>query len=712
MKTLIAQNGTIDNSGDIQPDGFPLPGMNVIDPGAAAARPHSTVADSADSSSGLNLGLAKPGGAATQPVHPSSSSTRIALAAGPISNAAAASGLIINASFDTSVTTLQASNPTLFAEFTNAVTAAVNFFESEFSNPITIDIGFGWGEVGGATIDAGASGESSSFLNSFNYAQLLTAVQNTDTTSSVQTTAVATLPATDPTNGGTFQVHTAEEKALGLLPASGSEDGSVGLDSSSMTNFAWTQNNVQAGQEDAIGTLEHEISEVLGRSATSGANGNFSLVDMFRYTAADGGTDDPPGSAAGARDEPFVAGYTSAASSYFSWDGTHITLPFETPADVTSGSDVADWDPTISGDAFADGPTGVVDQVSPTDVQLMNVLGYTKVLCFAAGTHILTMSGPRAVEALSLGDEVSTVLGGSGRIVWIGRRTMDCSRHPTPEAIWPIRVSPNAFGPEMPERDLFLSPDHAVYVDNVLIPVKLLVNGTTIQQVARRSVTYYHVELARHDMVLAEGMPAETWLDTGNRAMFENSGLPPRLHPDFAGDQRKRETRSCAPFVTDPSRVEPVWRVLAERAAALGWISPQAAALADDPDLHVVACSGRIEPLRAGRGRYWFVMPSGGKPARLVSRSARPSDTRPWVGDERNLGVKIRRLTLRNRDGVRIVAMDDPTLTQGWWQAEWHSEVPCRWTSGDALLPSLGAGILEVELAGSMRYRVGGEAAA
>jgi hypothetical protein len=220
------------------------------------------------------------------------------------------------------------------------------------------------------------------------------------------------------------------------------------------------------------------------------------------------------------------------------------------------------------------------------------------------------------------------------------------------------------------------------------------------------------VELARHDVVLAEGLPAETYLDTGNKAAFENSGLPPRLHPDFAGDQAQRETRSCAPLVTDPALTEPVWRELARRATALGWVLPEPPALVDEPDLHMLAGPLRIKPVRVKDGRYSFVMPPGDGPSRLVSRSACPRDARPWIDDDRRLGVKIRRLTMRSGPSVRDVAIDDPALDMGWWQVERDAQDSCRWTTGDALLPPLGAGVLEVELADTMRYPAEGDLSA
>jgi hypothetical protein len=153
--------------------------------------------------------------------------------------------------------------------------------------------------------------------------------------------------------------------------------------------------------------------------------------------------------------------------------------------------------------------------------------------CVAAGTLIETVQGAVLVEALSVGNGVRTLLGGSGRIVWIGKRAVNCALHPKPEMVWPVRIAVGAFGENVPVRDLWLSPDHAVYVDGILVPVKLLINGTSIAQMPVAEVTYYHVELPRHDVLLAEGLPVESYLDTNGRANFTNGGGLVALHPEF-----------------------------------------------------------------------------------------------------------------------------------------------------------------------------------
>ena len=173
--------------------------------------------------------------------------------------------------------------------------------------------------------------------------------------------------------------------------------------------------------------------------------------------------------------------------------------------------------------------------------------------CYRSGTRILTDRAEVPVEDLRIGDLVQTVLGEAlTPIIWIGRRELDCVRHSQPRKVWPVRISAGAFGPGRPGKELFLSPDHAVYVNNVLIPIRHLINATTIAQLPMNRVAYYHVELPQHDVVLAEGLPAESFLDMKDGSNYANRPGPVRLYPDFSA--RMWEAFGCAPLiVTGPA---------------------------------------------------------------------------------------------------------------------------------------------------------------
>ena len=130
----------------------------------------------------------------------------------------------------------------------------------------------------------------------------------------------------------------------------------------------------------------------------------------------------------------------------------------------------------------------------------------------------------------------------------------------------PVRVAAHAFGAGQPARDLWLSPDHAVFVENVLIPVRHLVNGVTVQQVEVDAITYYHIETERHELVLAEGLATETYLETGNRAAFANGDRVAHIHPDFGRRSDHHylmwETFGCAPLRVTGEEVERARRTL------------------------------------------------------------------------------------------------------------------------------------------------------
>ena len=169
------------------------------------------------------------------------------------------------------------------------------------------------------------------------------------------------------------------------------------------------------------------------------------------------------------------------------------------------------------------------------------------VTCFGAGTRIRTPLGDVAVETLRPGDEVVTLLQPSPqRVRWVGYRRIDMTRDPRPADNLPVCVRAGAFADGLPRRDLLLSPARAVYVEGVLIPVKRLINGTSVRQIDVASITYWHVELDRHDVLLAEGLPAESYLDTGDRAAFANVPVV-MMRPDFQA--LTWEAQGCAPLV-------------------------------------------------------------------------------------------------------------------------------------------------------------------
>jgi hypothetical protein len=336
----------------------------------------------------------------------------------------------------------------------------------------------------------------------------------------------------------------------------------------------------------------------------------------------------------------------------------------------------------------------------------------TDVVCYVRGTMIQTPTGELPIETLRPAMQVITLVEGNEvprPVKWVGHRRIDLTRHPRPEAMAPIRVERDAFADNVPHTDLLLSPDHAVSIDGMLFCIRQLVNGSTIRtERGWTAVDYYHVELNDHSILLAEGLPAESYLDTGNRAFFANSGAPLVLHPDLPNENRypTRQVGSCAPFVWDEAGVRPVWQRLADRAAGIGRPVPQRVTTTE-ADLRLLADQRTVRSVFSDSDRVIFVLPCGASEVRLLSRAQSPTEARPWLDDRRRLGVRVKRIVLRGADELREIPLDHPDLTRGWWAVERNGQVLSRWTDGEAVLPlpaMRGTVMLELHLAGPMVY--------
>jgi len=152
-------------------------------------------------------------------------------------------------------------------------------------------------------------------------------------------------------------------------------------------------------------------------------------------------------------------------------------------------------------------------------------------LCFMAGTGIATPDGTSAVEDLAIGQLVTTHDGTAAPVRWIGRQTV--ARRFARDRL-PIRIKAGALAEQLPSRDLLVSPAHALLVDGVLAQAGALVNGVSILRESEvpSSFVYYHVELDDHALILAENVPAETFVDNVERTVFDNWDEYLALYPD------------------------------------------------------------------------------------------------------------------------------------------------------------------------------------
>ena len=324
----------------------------------------------------------------------------------------------------------------------------------------------------------------------------------------------------------------------------------------------------------------------------------------------------------------------------------------------------------------------------PIPIQASDV--YLVTQCYARGTRILTARGEVAIEELGLDDLVVTVSGARRPVVWTGGRSIDILRHPDPGAVRPVRVSANAFGQGAPKRDLLLSPGHNIAWDGALMPISSLINGVSVMEVDQDRVEYWHVELDAHDVIFADGLAAESYLDTGYRAAFDNCAAFIEAHPDF---KPKHWAATCLPLVSSGPQVESARLRLRAPLLARGY------ALTREAGAYLQADGKRVDPLQVSQTRLTFLAPAGAQALKLVSHVFVPRHTMEGSHDRRQLGLCVARLQI---DGTDLPL--DGIEAEGWHEPESDQGVfTHRWTSGAAPLPP-GGRFIVVDLAGQGLY--------
>ena len=191
-------------------------------------------------------------------------------------------------------------------------------------------------------------------------------------------------------------------------------------------------------------------------------------------------------------------------------------------------------------------------------------LAEDSVTCFCPGTLILTAQGERRVEDLAIGDPIITASGQTKPIRWIGRRSYAGAFIAGQHLKLPIGIKRGALAPNVPHSDLWVSPGHAMMLDGHLVPAWRLINDVSIiQPDAVDSVTYYHVELDTHDVLLANGAAAESFLDDDCRAQFHNAAEFHARYPDA------RPIPALAPRLEDGFALQFIQDRIADRAGAM-----------------------------------------------------------------------------------------------------------------------------------------------
>jgi len=402
------------------------------------------------------------------------------------------------------------------------------------------------------------------------------------------------------------------------------------------------------GSGGGAGVNSYGGSSYLG--ATGGANGHDTAHPYAG--GASGGGYGAGGFGGGGGGSPFDSGGSGGGGGYSGGDGSSLS------GGANGGTS---WVSTTASGALSQGS----EHTGNGDVVLTPV-------CFCSGTLIRTSRGEVAVEDLQVGDLAVTSEGVARPIVWTGSRTIS---RPTREQL-PVRVMAGALGEGLPKRDLWLSSGHAVCInllEEVLVSAGALVNGGPISREEVSEVTYWHVELESHDILVAEGLGCESYMDAGNRAWFygaEGPADPERAEASLADYAR--------PFVGDAGSLDSIRRRLTARAERLGWTQTT------DMDLQFVVDGERIDPVIAGEVACILLQP-GTRTVSLVSRTFSPA----WTGhseERRELGLCLG--SLRLSDGFDLDREIPLESLTGFHPEEADAGVGWRWTTGHLDLPA------------------------
>ncbi len=260
------------------------------------------------------------------------------------------------------------------------------------------------------------------------------------------------------------------------------------------------------------------------------------------YEDATDAASQPFGTSTNTVDQPLQAELYQAFETAWKADG----------GTALTGVNFWNWDPDTAETAPDEGPN-FSPQANPAALAVIDNTFATA--CYGRGTRIRTPSGEVAIEALAIGDAVSTGSGAVAAVRWIGRRSYAGRFLAGRRTVAPVRIAAGALGQGVPFRDLVVSPEHAMLIDEALVPAIHLVNGRTIRQDTGLSrIDYLHVELDRHDTIWAEGAASETYVEDDNRQRFDNAAEYHRLYPDAS----PQPAAYCAPRLIQGEALEAI----------------------------------------------------------------------------------------------------------------------------------------------------------
>jgi T5SS/PEP-CTERM-associated repeat protein len=576
-----------------------------------------------------------------------------------------------------------------------SVTAAIVGEDTDSSGTLTID-GANW-SVGSLTVGLAGAGQATVASGSTLQASDILIGPNGE----LDATGAAGSPGTVITSTFTLEFGTLDVTGKGevMVGASSGPAGAVSVDgtSSPLVGLGTLNGNVVLGKQGTVEATQAIPGALFIDGNIHGTGTIEPLMTLEVNGGIDAGVDIAFSPSIGAQVGDLILDVPEANLGTIVGFGAGNTIDVQgskfTDAVFMQGTSGAAGTLTLSGPGFTSLSLAVEgDYAADSFLATPGTAETVVTLCFAAGTRIATPCGEVSVEQLAVGDEVLTVAGAARPIVWIGAGKVLATRGQR-NAATPVIVRKGALADNVPHRDLHVTKGHSLYIDSALIPVEQLINHRSISWDDRaQEVEIYHIELATHDVLIADGAPAESYRDDGNRWQFRNANsgwcLPPQP--------------PCVPVLTGGPIVDAVWRRLVDRIA-----SRNGPTLTREPDLHLLVDGKRIDAIRRSDSEYAFRFTTTPRNVRIRSRAAVPREI-GTVRDERALGVALRRIVLAQPLRQRALDAKDTSLTEGFYKFE--EEHAFRWTDGDAAVPAVlfsgmgGPGMLILHLGGATQY--------
>ncbi|WP_050798371.1 Hint domain-containing protein [Commensalibacter intestini] len=313
-------------------------------------------------------------------------------------------------------------------------------------------------------------------------------------------------------------------------------------------------------------------------------------------------------------------------------------------------------------------------------------------VCFLAGTMIETPDGLCAVENITIGDLVMTYDPQTQKkiarpITWVGHKNKTVNTNLTKDdAGYPVRVLKNALADNIPNKDLLITSEHCLFFDGKFIPVRMLVNGYSIfYDTTIKNYDYYHIETQKHSIIIADGTLTESYLDTGNRHVFN---IDQKIIQVYL-NKVKSWNDAAAPLTVSKECVEPIYQNIVRRIQCHTLKNQNDdLEITKDDDLHLITNQGIVitkKTISADK-KVTFTIPATTTGVWIISRSSRPCDViGSFIDDRRYLGVLVGEVQLNYGTQSHNINTHLTEISLSGWDIQ--ETVPCRWTNGKAFLP-------------------------